>query len=66
MTPTQQIIEDFADALDQLLAEMQLNTRDQVHITKAIVAVFDPWDWHGEESVATALMRNLPIKERMP
>lgn len=63
---TSQIIEDFADALDQLLAAMEVPSRDQDRITRTISDMLARWDWDGEDSVATALLRNIPIERRYP
>jgi hypothetical protein len=59
-----QVIEDFAEALDQLLAVMEVPTINQVHVTQAIADLLQRWDWDGEDSLATALMMNLPIERR--
>lgn len=59
-----QVIEEFAEALDQLLAAMEVPTINQVHVTKAIADLLQRWDWDGEDSLATALMMNLPIERR--
>jgi hypothetical protein len=59
-----QVIEEFAEALDQLLAAMEVPAINQVHVTKAIADLLQRWDWDGEDSVATALLRNLPIERR--
>ena len=66
MSPEQQIIEDFTDALDQLLAAMRVPSRDQARITRTIADMLEAWDWDGEDSVRTALMRNIPIERRYP
>jgi len=59
-----QVIQEFAEALDQLLAVMEVPTINQVHVTQAIADLLQRWDWDGEDSVATALLRNLPIERR--
>ena len=59
-----QVIEEFAEALDQLLAAMEVPTTNQVHVTKAIADLLQRWDWDGEDSVRNALMLNLPIERR--
>jgi hypothetical protein len=59
-----QVIEEFAEALDQLLAVMEVPKINQVHVTQAIADLLQRWDWDGEDSVATALLRNLPIERR--
>ena len=59
-----QVIEEFAEALDQLLAAMEVPPINQVHVTQAIADLLQRWDWDGEDSLATALMRNLPIERR--
>jgi hypothetical protein len=64
MTPEQQTTQEFTEALDQLLAAMNVPTRDQVHVTKAIADLLQRWDWDGEDSVRNALMLNLPIERR--
>lgn len=61
---TQQIIEEFTEALDQLLAAMQVPSRDQARITRTIADMLERWDWDGEDSVATALMRSISAIER--
>ena len=59
-----QVIEEFAEALDQLLSVMEVPTMNQVHVTKAIADLLHRWDWDGEDSLATALMMNLPDRWR--
>ena len=59
-----QVIQEFAEALDQLLAVMEVPTSNQVHVTQAIADLLQRWDWDGEDSVATVLLRNLPIERR--
>lgn len=59
-----QVIEEFAAALDQLLATMEVPTINQVHVTHAIADLLERWDWDGEDSLGTALMRNLPMSGR--
>ena len=59
-----QVIQEFAEALDQLLAVMEVPTANQVHVTKAIADLLQRWDWDGEDSVRNALMLNLPIERR--
>ena len=66
MTPEQQIIEEFTDALDQLLAVMKVPSRDQSRITRTIADMLEAWDWDGEDSVRTALMRITPLERRLP
>lgn len=61
---TQQIIEEFTDALDQLMAAMKVPSRDQARITRSIADMLDRWDWDGEDSLATALMRSVSAIER--
>jgi hypothetical protein len=64
MNPERQTIEEFAEALDQLLAAMNVPSRDQSRITRTIADMLEDWDWDGEDSVATALLRSLPILRR--
>jgi hypothetical protein len=59
-----QTIEEFAEALDQLLAAMEVPTLNQVHVTNAIADLLQRWDWDGEDSVRNQLMLNLPIERR--
>lgn len=61
---TQQIIEEFTESLDQLLAAMKVPARDQARITRTIADMLDRWDWDGEDSLATALMRSVSVIER--
>lgn len=61
---TQQIIEEFTESLDQLMAAMNVPSRDQARITRSIADMLDRWDWDGEDSVATALMRSVSAIER--
>lgn len=64
MSTAQKTIEDFTDALDQLMAAMNVPARDQARITRTIADLLDRWDWDGEDSVATALMRSVSAIER--